>query len=271
MKKLILALVLVICGAAGAAMLAAPLQAQPDGRYEGGGRYGGGYGDPYGDGFSRGSNFPGGSWRESCRAPSWRGSVLFAQCRSTYDRWITTRIDPASCPGGRLINNDGRLVCEGSGGSWGQGAGWSLPGGSWRQTCRYPVMRGGILSAECQSEYGGWRNSSVDARQCTSGDISNENGRLSCNGSYGGSYGGAYGGGYVGSHSGGYGNGPGWNGGQYPGGTWSQSCRGASMQGDVLSAQCADRSGYLNGTSISLRLCGSNRVGNDNGRLVCEY
>ena len=255
MKKLLIAFALVICGLAGGAMLAAPLQAQPDGRYEGGS----GYGDPYGDGFSRGSNFPGGSWRESCRAPSWRGSVLFAQCRTTYDRWINARIDPGSCPDGRLINNDGRLVCEGSGGSWGQGAGWSLPGGSWRQTCRYPVMRGGNLSAECQTVNGGWRNSGIDLRQCGSGDISNENGRLSCGGGYGGGYGGSYG------------SGNGWNSGQYPGGSWSQSCRGAAMQGDVLSAQCADRSGYYNGTSISLRLCGSNRIGNDNGRLVCEY
>jgi len=262
MKKLLIAFALVICGLAGEAMLAGPLLAQPDGHYEGGG----GYGDPYGDGFSRGSNFPGGSWRESCRAPAWRGRILFAQCRTTYDRWVNARIDPDSCPGGRLVNDDGRLVCEGSNGGWGQGAGWSLPGGSWRQTCRYPVMRGGNLSAECQDEYGSWRNSGIDLRQCGSGDISNENGRLSCNGGYGGGSGW---------------NGGGWNSGQYsgdqyrdtqyPGGSWRESCRNSSFQGNVLMAQCADQSGIYRNSSINSRSCSSNRLANENGRLVCEY
>ena len=259
MKRLVLVFAATLVGAATGAMLAGPLAAQPDGRYE----RGDGYGDRYGDGFIQGSNFPGGSWRESCRAPSWRGRILFAQCRTTYDRWVGTRIDPGACPGGRLINSDGRLTCEGSGGGWGQGSGWQLPGGSWRQSCRYPVMRGRLLSAQCQTEYSRWMSSTIDPNRCPSGRISNENGRLACDGGIGGNFGDGFGGGF--------GDGSGWGGGGYPGGSWRQSCRNSSIQGSVLYAQCNNSSGYSNDSSIDARGCRSNRVGNDNGRLVCEY
>lgn len=246
MKKLLVVFAATIVGVTTGALLTEPVAAQWDGRYE----RDDGYGDRYGDGFSQGSNFPGGSWRESCRAPAWRGRILVAQCRSTYDRWVNSRIDPGACAGGRLLNSDGRLVCEGRSGGWGQGSGWSLPGGSWRQSCRYPVMRGRYLSAQCQSEYNRWLNSSIDPGQCASGRISNENGRLSCDGGYGG--------------------GPGWGGGGYPGGSWRESCRNASMQGDILRAQCSDRSGYFRGSSINAGACRSNRVGNNDGQLVCD-
>jgi hypothetical protein len=238
-----------ICAGAGA-LLAMPLSAQPDGRYDGRYERGDGWGDRYGDGFTRGSNFPGGSWRESCRFPSWQGARLTAECRTSNDRWVRARINPDRCPDGRLLNADGRLVCEGSGGSWGQGGGWALPGGSWRQTCRYPLMRGNFLSAQCESGGNRWFNSSIDPRQCRSGRIENRDGRLSCED--GGS-------GWGGS---------GWGGGGYPGGTWQRSCRDASVRGSVLYALCDSNAGYPRESSIDYRQCRS--VGNDNGRLVCE-
>lgn len=247
MKKLALLCAAAIAGTAAAAMLAGPVLAQSDGRYD----YENGWGDPYGDGFARGSNFPGGSWRASCRMPNWRGPVLTAQCRTSYDNWVFTRINPSNCPSRRLINSNGRLICEDGSGGWGQGSGWQLPVGSWRQTCRYPVMRGRFLSAQCQTSGGGWINSSVDTGQCRSGSISNQNGRLFCDGGYGG--------------------GPGWGDGQYPGGSWNQSCRNSSMRGSVLYAQCSDRSGYYSGSSLDMRQCNSNRASNRDGQLVCDY
>src|SRR5262245_5856553 len=121
MKKLILACALTVSATLGGAALVGSVSAQPwlGGDFRG---------------------LPDGSWRESCRYPQMRGGYLSAECRTSYDRWVNTSINANNCRSGRVANMDGRLICEDRGG-WYQG-GWGLPGGSWRQSCRYPVMRG---------------------------------------------------------------------------------------------------------------------------------
>ncbi|MFT4028062.1 MAG: CVNH domain-containing protein [Novosphingobium sp.] len=232
MKKLVLACALTFSAAVAGGALMTPVSAQP---WDGGGNWNG---------------LPDGSWRESCRYPQTRGGYLSAECRTTYDRWVRTSIDTNRCRG-NVANNDGRLVCERSGGGWYPGGGWNLPGGSYRQSCRYPTMRGTYLSAQCRDANDRWMNSQINVRSCRSGNFENGNGRLYCEGSWGG------------------GNG-GWNGGM-PGGSWRDSCRDADVRGDQLYAQCRNGSGYWNGSSISLRNCRSNRIANREGRLVCEY
>ena len=235
MKKLILACALTVSAAGGAALVA-PLSAQP---WSGNGDF---------------RNLPDGSWRESCRYPAMRGSTLRAQCRTSYDRWVNASINANSCRSGRLANNDGRLVCENQGGGWYAGSGWNLPGGSWRQTCRYPVMRGSYLSAQCPTRGDNWINATIDVRGCQGRDISNQDGRLYCDGR---------GGGWSGGNGG-------WNG-NLPGGSWRDSCRDPDLRGDRLSAQCRTGSDRWTGNSIDLRGCRSNRVANRDGQLSCEY
>ncbi len=245
MKKLVLACALTFSAAMGGAVLMAPAEAQP----WGGGNWQG---------------LPDGSWRESCRYPQVRGGYLQAECRNTYDRWVQSSINTNQCRGS-VANNDGRLVCESSGGGWYPGGGWNLPGGSYRQSCRYPTMRGTYLSAQCPDESGRWLNATIDVRSCRSRNFENGNGRLYCEGGWGGGgrpgWGGGNGGGW---------NGGGWNGGM-PGGSWQETCRNADVRGGQLFAQCRNGSGYWNGSSINLRDCRSNRVANREGQLVCEY
>lgn len=240
MKKLVLGCALAFSAAAGAAVLMAPVSsAQP---------WNGGGGDWRGP--------PDGSWRESCRYPQSRGNFLSAECRTSSDRWVQASINIDNCRSRRVGNNDGRLVCENQGGGWYQGSGWNLPSGSWRQTCRYPVMRGSFLSAQCPTRGDRWNNASIDVRQCRGRDISNQDGQLYCDGR-GGGWGGGNGG---------------WNGGgRLPGGSWQETCRGGDVRGSTFSAECRSGDGYWGGSSIDLRNCGSNRIGNRNGRLVCEY
>lgn len=161
MKRLVLACALGVSAAVAGGYLMGPVSAQP-----------------WAGGDFRG--LPDGSWRESCRYPQSRGSYLSAECRTSYDSWVQTQINVNNCRSGRVGNSDGRLVCENQGGGWYPGGGWNLPGGSWRQTCRYPVMRGSYLSAQCPTMGDRWTNATIDVRQCRGRDISNQNGQLYC-------------------------------------------------------------------------------------------
>lgn len=236
MKKLVLCCAIAMSAATAFAVFSAPTSsAQPW------------------NGASDWRGLPDGSWRESCRYPQARGSYLSAECRTSYDRWVRASINVNNCRSGRVGNSDGRLVCENQGSGWYQGSGWGMPGGSWRQTCRYPVMRGSYLSAQCPTRDDRWANASIDVRSCRGRDISNQDGQLYCDGR--GGWGGGNGG---------------WNRGGYPGGSWQETCRDGEMRGGTFYAQCRSGDGYWNGSSVDLRNCGSNRLGNREGRLVCE-
>ena len=55
----------------------------------------------------------------------------------------------------------------------------AAPDGSYRSSCRDLQIDGSILSATCQTAYGGWQRTSIDYKRCQ-GDISNDRGRLIC-------------------------------------------------------------------------------------------
>ena len=116
---------------------------------------------------------PGGSWRDSCRNGRVQGNELLAECRNGNGKWVQAWISLNKCPG-NLSNQDGRLVCEGRGG----GHRWSMPGGSWRGSCRKARIEGDTLWAECRAKNGDWRGSRVNLRNC--GNLNNCNGRLHC-------------------------------------------------------------------------------------------
>lgn len=200
------------------------------------------------------ADFPPGSWRQSCMNPRIQGSDDFtADCRTRDGRVVTSRIDMDSCGrNGPVGNDNGRLVCERYGGGnqgggkwWGQG----LPAGSYQRSCRNARIEGrDLLIAQCQRQNGSFRNTRLDIDECRGRDIANDNGHLECGGKiYGGSYG------------------------QYklPPGSWSQSCRNARIVRDDLIAECRERDGGWNRTSLDLDDCRNRPVSNDNGRLRC--
>ena len=96
-----------------------------------------------------------------------------------------------------------------------RGGGYNQPQGSYLRSCNDISVRGGRLYAECTDMRSNRQTSSIDASSCR-GDISNNNGLLSCNGATGrfegrnnggwtGNNGGNNGGGWGGNNGGGWG------------------------------------------------------------------
>jgi len=191
------------------------------------------------------SNLPSGSYQQSCRGASMRGSTLSAQCPQASGAPVFSSIDVNACRGRDIANDNGRLVCGGGGGITPPEP--SLPSGSYQQSCRGASMRGSILSAQCPGRSGAPQFSSIDVNACRGRDIANDNGRLACSG----------GGGVRPPEP------------SLPNGSYQQSCRGASMRGSILSAQCPGRSGAPQFSSIDVRSCQGRDIANDNGRLAC--
>jgi len=131
----------------------------------------------------------------------------------------------------------------------------SAPAGPYQQTCRDIGVRGDVLTARCQDTGGNWRNTQMRDISYCNGDISNENGALRCNSSAGA---------YQGGYNGGY-----YNQGGIPGGSYSQTCQDARIQGNDLEARCQTTNGDWRITRLSsFDRCGGD-IANDNGRLTC--
>lgn len=216
-----------------------------------------------------GQSIPAGSYQQSCRNVYAQGDRLQAECQTREGRWLRTTLDDVDSCRGEIVNTDGNLTCaQGGNRDWrdrrgnGQGrSGWQngLPPGDYVQTCRNISMNGDQLQAECQKRDGDWRRTSLnDVDRCT-GYIANDNGRLICPQGQGSGYG--------------YGNGDrdrdyGYRG-RIPAGTYSQTCRNVSVQGDRLVAECQKRNGDWRQTSLDdFQRCTS-APANDNGKLVC--
>jgi hypothetical protein len=97
------------------------------------------------------------------------------------------------------------------------------------------------LDAECQRRDGRWRDTRLDLRQCDRG-IVNDDGRLACP--------------------------PQAEVVRLPAGTFRESCRDFSVDGNRLAARCRRKNGDWRDTQIDLKICKS-PIRNDDGRLVC--
>jgi len=134
------------------------------------------------------------------------------------------------------------------------GAAQAQPAGSYQQSCqniRYQDQRGpnGVLTADCADRNGRWVRTSLETGTCR-GDIFNRDGRLACAAS-----------------------GSSVDRGGIPGGSYQQSCqnvRYTDQRGPRarLTADCADRSGRFQRTSIDPRNCRGD-IYNRDGRLDC--
>jgi hypothetical protein len=69
-----------------------------------------------GDDYTGGGDGPRGSWRNSCINPRYYGSMLYAECKNRFGRYVQTSIDFRRC-NRDIANVDGRLVC-GQSGAW---------------------------------------------------------------------------------------------------------------------------------------------------------
>lgn len=146
--------------------------------------------------------------------------------------------------------------------------------GTYQDTCTDTHWEGSVLYARCQKQDGGWRNSSIDSRNC-GGQILNLNGRLACgeatNGYQQGPYGQAAPPPYD-NRGYGYDRGPvaqgNWQGGLPPG-DYQLTCQNMRVDGDHLSATCEKRNGGWRDTTLDFDRCSSPIV-NDNGNLRCQ-
>src|SRR5262249_39545965 len=131
--------------------------------------------------------------------------------------------------GRRIMLIGGRMVVRSIALSWSifaalictltiAGPAQAQPNGSYLQTCRNVSVAGkyrpdALLTAECQSKKGYWRQSGLYYKSCR-GDIYNDNGTLRCQGGQAG------------------------NPGSLPPGSWRASCREAYLDVGTLHAEC---------------------------------
>jgi CVNH domain-containing protein len=124
-----------------------------------------------------------------------------------------------------------------------------IPQGSYQQTCNNVAVNGNVLSANCQDSRGNWINAQLPDMQRCGSDITNDNGVLHCAS---------------------YGNAPGgYQAGNGPGGSYTQSCRDIHVGGDDLHARCQTRDGSWHETKLDDYNKCRGDILNDNGNLKC--
>lgn len=124
----------------------------------------------------------------------------------------------------------------------------SAPSGSYQQSCRGINMNGNMLSAQCPNRSGAPVFSSIDTNSCRGRDIANDNGYLRCS-----------------------------SGGEpvpptppIPTGSYQQSCRGITLNSNILRAQCTNMQGRPVSSSLDVNGCRGRDIRNDNGYLRCS-
>lgn len=183
---------------------------------------------------ARAQRYPPGNYVNSCTDIIKIGHMLEARCQKRDGTWQHTVLYYGSCDG-PIHNEDGNLACRQQGNDW-------IPPGSYQNSCDNIRARDGELSARCQMMDGQWRGSSLYYRDCYQ-DITNQNGRLTCGRRH--------------HHN------------MLPGGSYKDTCRDISINGEILSAECQRRDGTWRWTSLNVEDC-YGRVENENGRLECR-
>lgn len=126
----------------------------------------------------------------------------------------------------------------------------AIPNGTWTQTCTGGTMNGSILTAQCTNSNNTEQPATIDLSQCAIGNISNNNGVLSC----------VSGTGFCQAQ-------PSCS---IPTGTYNSTCTSPSISGTTLSAQCNLPSGSSQLSTLNLHNCGQGDIINNNGQLQCQ-
>jgi hypothetical protein len=113
---------------------------------------------------------PPGSYQETCTDIRYAHGTLTATCRTVDQRPRRSSLNEIGLCNGDIANNDGRLQCNRG----------KLPPGSYLQSCSHAEVRGRTLVASCRTVRGDWRTSSLPELHDCVGDISNQDGTLTC-------------------------------------------------------------------------------------------
>ncbi|MFT3810471.1 MAG: CVNH domain-containing protein [Micropepsaceae bacterium] len=211
---------------------------------------------------------PEGSYAATCRNVVVSGPRLYADCLTGQGYYAPAALDMRRCRGDDIWNDDGVLVCEGVSRPTPRPVVVDIPRGSYRDSCRNAAIAGIYLSAECAASGGAVNFTSIPYRQCQ-GDIFNSDGDLACDGvnariapaiapvpvvesepppdalaSPRGMR-------------------------RLPAGSWSASCRNATLSGDILAAECLDGAGNWVPTALPVSSCNGAEIVNANGQLSC--
>lgn len=117
------------------------------------------------------SSQPAGSYSESCRDISMKGTTLHAVCKNLDGREAPTTLRDANRCSQGVMNLNGILDCA---------VNDVLPPGSYLATCKDVQMQGTTLRASCNDGKDHWVSARLgEAQKCT-GDIANQSGSLRC-------------------------------------------------------------------------------------------
>ena len=119
------------------------------------------------------------------------------------------------------------------------------------------------VGGSCLVQYGRRNERINNAQRCSEDDLRDADRRMAGGGRPG--FDGRPGDGRPGDGRPGYGGGGG-----LPYGTWSQSCRGGDIRGQIFQAECRNGDGRWNTTVLDMRNCPSGNAENRNGSLVCR-
>jgi len=207
------------------------------------------------------AGLPGGSYTQSCQDVRASGDDLHARCPTANGDWKDTKLDDYNKCRGEIVNDNGKLRCV-NGVYGGPGApvgayqgGYGLPAGAfsgpYTQNCKDIKSHGDDLEARCKTVNGDWHNTKLDDYRKCKGQIVNEDGNLKCVAA-----------GYGGLARAGYGN--------WPAGSYTQSCDSIRIEGDDLKAHCQTRDGGARDAKLDdFQKCKSDII-NDDGKLHCE-
>ncbi|MGZ4872230.1 MAG: CVNH domain-containing protein [Candidatus Angelobacter sp.] len=209
------------------------------------------------------AGLPSGSYTQSCQDVRAHGDDLEARCPTVSGDWKNSKLDDYNKCRGEIVNDNGKLRCVAGvyGTPGGYAGGYQGPvggfSGSYTQSCKDIKSHGDDLEARCQTRSGDWHKTSLDDYQKCRGQIINDDGNLKCVAAgYGGVGRGAY---PAGTYQG-----------NWPAGSYTQSCDGIRIDGDDLRAHCQTRDGGARDSKLDdFRKCKSDII-NDDGRLRCE-
>ncbi len=197
---------------------------------------------------NKSGTLPSGSYLETCR-DVWRHyDGLRAVCQNRENRWVETYLERFGECHGRIVNDDGRLRCEGGRDEdrdrdRDRDRGGYGPRGSYTETCRDIQVRGDHLFARCEDARGGWRETTLnDYGRCV-GEIVNDDGYLQCT---------RPGGRLV------------------PRGTYVETCRQIYVRGDILRARCQNADGRWVWTQLNDWDDCRSGIYNVDGHLECR-
>ncbi|WP_076867001.1 CVNH domain-containing protein [Bradyrhizobium mercantei] len=116
---------------------------------------------------------PAGSYSKSCGRVRTDNGTLLGECRKIGggDRAASLQEYKKCWSGTDILNVDGYLSCE--------KGDQPSPVGSYKATCRDPVMTAGVLSAQCLNYHRDFKPASLNVSQCRQ-PIENHDGHLSC-------------------------------------------------------------------------------------------